>query len=508
MKYTKYLFFLFICLFLNACSDDKNEPGGNGGGGKEEEERPEVLAWIEDTMREHYYWYKDMPLASKLTYKNVKPNDFFYSLLSSQDRFSSIEDLSLYTRSKVEERYSYGIEFTGVNFGTDKAPKIYVLICYVVPGSPADEAGLKRGDWIMEINGKSIDSNIAYASLWGGGATKFTLANRVHTNQGDSEWDNIRKDVAIAAARPVEDNPVHVANIIERGDRKIGYMLYNHFTSGTDKAPQLYDNTLREKSVDFKAKGVNEFILDLRYNGGGELSCAMVLCAILAPQESLGKIYGYLRFNDKQKDKDQPFGISKSTQLEPKGETKGENLNFNKVYVLTSSSSASASEMIINSLRVFMDVTVIGEKTVGKNVGSISYPTDREPYPYGETTWAIHPIVCQISNTLDFTDYADGFKPGTYKKGVKEKTPTGERVYIDEAFELNEKGEVTGFAEVHPLGEENERMLKVALDMIAPDPNAKPDQSSRAATISTKTYKKLPNSIDRKATNGVIIDID
>ena len=157
----KTLLFLFICLSLSACKDDDNEPGGNGN-------RPETQAWIEDTMREHYFWYNEIPASEKLNYAS-EPEAFFKSLLSYKDGknrgtghqyFSYIEELTGgNTRSSINESYSYGFEFTGIY--ADKAHQnILTLVLYVVEGSPADEAGLKRGDWITKINDNAVtDAN-------------------------------------------------------------------------------------------------------------------------------------------------------------------------------------------------------------------------------------------------------------------------------------------------------------------------------------------------------------
>lgn len=133
----KTLLFLFICLSLSACKDD-DDPSGNG-------DRPDTQAWIEDTMREHYYWYNEIPAAGKLNYAN-DPETFFYSLLSDKDGkvrggkhqyFSYIKELTGgNTRSAINEEYSYGFEFTGI-YADKTHQDILALVLYVVKGSPA-----------------------------------------------------------------------------------------------------------------------------------------------------------------------------------------------------------------------------------------------------------------------------------------------------------------------------------------------------------------------------------
>lgn len=506
MKITKYLFLLLACLLVSGCDDDKKEPVKP----TPTEDRPDVLAWIEDTMRENYYWYKDIPAS--LNYESDEET-FFYSLLSTKDGkkatggnpYSYIENTAGRTRSFIQEYYSYGIEFRGI-FLTKT--QIAALVLYVVPDSPAEDAGLERGDWIIQMDGKYITTNEMFASLQGGPKRTLTVVNWSSTavnpenriTVGNITFVN-KREVSIEPATTVVDNPVYLYKTIERGGKTVGYLLYNHFANGTDDDSQKYDNELRTVSKTFKDAGVNEVILDLRYNNGGALSSAILLCELLAPNTvNSNTTLGYLKYNDKQKTQDYEFTFG-DYPISP-----GANLNLQRLYVLTSSSTASASEMVINSLSPFMDVIVIGDQTTGKNVGSVTYPNDNDPYPYGTTTWEMHPIVCQISNSDGFTDYATGFVPGTYNK-THQKTPVSEVGYIDEAFDFEtaDDGETYAYlTETLPLGDENERMLKVALQMI----DGTYTRSIAAPATQGQKFVKLPgSSIDRKASGAVTIDI-
>lgn len=466
----KTLLFLFICLSLSACKDDDNEPGGNGN-------RPETQAWIEDTMREHYFWYNEIPASEKLNYAN-EPEAFFKSLLSYKDGkkrgtghqyFSYIEELTGgNTRSSINESYSYGFEFTGIY--ADKAHQnILTLVLYVVEGSPADEAGLKRGDWITKINDNAVtDAN--FPSLSGGEACSLTIAK---WDPDTEKFIPQSEKINMPSARQVEDDPVYTWNVIERRGKKIGYLLYNHFTTGKSDGDTSYDDHLKTLSSS-EFSGVDEFVLDLRYNNGGILSSGILLCTIFQPANRVGSKLGHLQYNDKQKNRTRDFYTSKEV-LEPTGK----NLDLKTLYVLVSSSSASASEMVINSLEPFMNVVVIGETTVGKNVGSLEYTSD-------DKKWEMHPIVCQIYNSANFTDYANGIKPD---------------VELDEAFTYIDSQTVSP-VEIFPLGDPNERLFKAAIDLIDGTTTI-----SRSLNTPTVTYKKAPfNSIDRKATGSVVIN--
>ena len=137
-------------------------------------ERTQSARWIEDTMRVWYYWSQDIPNTNDLNYFSP-PFDFFESLLSSEDAFSTIDSLGSTTRSIPYTDYSYGFEFTTNQVeGNDTA--LYAHVLYVVPDSPAGEIGLERGDWILAMDGEPITEN-NYTRLYGDGSMQLTVQN-------------------------------------------------------------------------------------------------------------------------------------------------------------------------------------------------------------------------------------------------------------------------------------------------------------------------------------------
>ena len=132
-------------------------------------------------------------------------------------------------------------------------------------------------------------------------------------------------------------------------------------------------------------------MLDLRYNGGGLVTSAQILAELLAPESALGNTFCYLQYNDIQ-----------SKMVTYKLEGAEQNLNLPRLFVLTSNRTASASEAVINGLRPYYDVYLLGEQTEGKNVGSITLTNDKYDYE-------LHPIVCRIFNVQDQSEYKDGF---------------------------------------------------------------------------------------------------
>lgn len=180
-------------------------------------------------------------------------------------------------------------------------------------------------------------------------------------------------------------------------DKKIGYLVYNHFTSGPNGySDRTYDEEMKKIFAGFQAQGVNEFVLDLRYNGGGYENSANMLAGLLIPEASRKKVFAVFSDNKGQ-------SYSNDFCVETKGTAGYLKLNSNRIYILTSQSTASSSEVVINSLNPFMDVTLIGELTEGKNVGMEMQKNDKYE-------WIYWPITLRVTNAVN-DDYSAGFKP-------------------------------------------------------------------------------------------------
>lgn len=474
MKIKQLLPLLFIAtLFAGCSSSDDDDSKGNSGGSSSTTSAN--ITWIDNFMRDKYYWYDEIPAASKLNY-SADEETFFYSLLSNKDGkihsgtqypYSYIESLSS-TRSTIQTDYSYGFEFTilGLSNGSYVA-----LVQYVLDDSPAAEAGLKRGDWIIGMDNDYITAS-NYTNLYGSSACTFSLGVWSENEEGKYVL-NLSNSININSARAVEDNPIYTYNTLNAGDKSVGYLVYNHFSRGKTDSSTEYDTEL--KGVSSFMNGVDEFVLDLRYNNGGLITSAHLLSSILAPADALGKTLASLEYNSKNTSSNYTYKLSVDNSTS--------NLNLNRLYVLTSNSTASASEIIINCLRPYMTVVVIGEQTEGKNVGSITETsTDKK--------WAMHPIVCKIYNSQGKSDYENGFSPD---------------IDLHEAFGYDADGYVNTIYSLYPLGDENERLLAAALNHIEGNSTRTVDATEG---ISVKTLKPIVSSIERKATNSVVIDRD
>lgn len=413
--------------------------------------------WIDDTMRVWYYWKQDIPHTNDLNYFSP-PFEFFASVLSEQDGkdgqpFSTIDSLDApATRGVPSTDYGYGFQYT-TNHVEDNDTALYARLLYVSPDSPAGEAGLERGDWILEMDGEPITEN-NYSRLNGGEGITLTVGYY------DATQDTIlayAEPQTLAPARTFYDNPVHYRNVYVSGSKRVGYLVYNHFTGGLTESSTEYDDDLREAFSYFATEQVNEFVLDLRYNNGGQLSCASLLCAMLAPSSALGQTLAYLEFNESIGEQEMVFDESLIQG--------GANLNLSRLYVLTSTETASASEMLINCLKPYMEVVLVGGTTVGKNVASRAFVNE-------ELMLDMRPIVCKLYNADRESEYAEGFTADV---------------------SVDENGDMARFL---PFGNPDELMLYTALNLI----NGTQSETQQAAA-QTVTVKY--NSVARKASQAV-----
>ena len=366
----------------------------------------QVNNWIEETMRTNYLWYEELPDKSQLDL-SADPETFFNSLLSDKDgkvingtlhHFSTIEK-STTTKAILDAKDSYGFDFAMTKLQTSSKGTFNIaLVIYVLPDSPAAEAGLRRGDWILGVNGE-LGSITDYDVLRNGEAAKLHLADY---DQDKKTFYNAR-DLSIAASRAVEDTPFLKDSVYQVGGKTVGYLMYNHFSADPDSYKgTAYNEQLTTLFTRFKQQGVNEFILDLRYNGGGLLSCAQLLASLLAPTTALGDVFCKEVYNDLNQAKNQSVKLLRTTEV------LAGNLNLQRLYVLTGPSTASSSELVINGLRPFMgqeQVRLIGRTTLGKTVGMTIYDQSSK---YG---WILQPITFYAYNKEGKADYTEGFTP-------------------------------------------------------------------------------------------------
>lgn len=380
------------------------------------------------------------------------PADFFNGLLANQDRFSFIvPDYVALEQSFDGISTSNGMEFGLVNFsGTET---VFGYVRYVVPDSPADAAGIERGVIFDRIDGVAFTPETNFNSLLSQPSYTIGLAEF----QGE-ELISTTEEVDLNKVQLTE-NPIHEHKILDVDGQKVGYLMYNNF-----RTP--FNSELNNVFADFSAEGVTELVLDLRYNSGGSIETCKDLSSMITGQFN-GQVFAKQVYNENFDTQNLIFDNQISTE-----ETIN-SLNLTRVFVLTTSSSASASELLINALNPYIDVVQIGTSTAGKFEGSVTLydsPDFRRDDVNLDHTYAIQPLILKTANKDGFTDFIDGLEPNIQQSEI--------------------------FSDLGVLGDPQETLLNRALQEISSDFERYPSQEKKGIHSSTIIGESLMNSPD------------
>ena len=416
-----------------------------------------VNSWILENMQYWYLWNEQIPTTVD---KNMDPESYFDELLSDDDRFSWIQtnyQELLNSLQGISKEAGYEFVLYREKEGSDN---VILQILYTKPQSPAATGGLKRGDIITHINRQQITTQ-NYKSLLS--AIKENHEVQYKSLVVEEERFTDPKTLAISAIQYSED-PNYLHKVIESGGRKIGYFVYNFFAAGTDSQPGKYDEEMDAIFADFRSKGITDLVLDLRFNSGGSESSAKNLASLIGRGVDQSKIFLKRQYNDVVQEailKDPNLGESHLiSHYKSKANGVGNLLSSGRVYILTSSRTASASELIINALKPFMEVFLIGDTTYGKNVGSISLFEEKD----SKNQCGLQPIVVKVFNSEDQSDYSTGFTPDVLHK--------------DNSLYL------------YPLGDSREALLSQAIGQIT--------GTSTTARADRETRTPVGHSLDLK----------
>lgn len=396
------------------------------------------------------------------------PEDLFQDLLNKPvskypsnaiDRFSWIvEDYTVLEQELNGITKNNGVDFklTRVAEGSND---LVGYVRYIIPNSDASGKDIKRGDLFTAVNGTKLTvSN--YQSLLLGPDT-YTLN---FASYNGSSFVLNGKSLSLTKTT-LEENPILINKVITSGSHKIGYLMYNGFY-------QDYDSQLNEAFGELKAQGVTDFILDLRYNGGGSVRTATRLASMITGQFD-GEIFSKRQYNFKVMAAFNTEGLEKLNErfVTNFGGNSVNSLNMATVYVLTTSNTASASELVINGLKPYINVVQIGETTIGKNVGSMTLYDSKSFDKINVNPnhkYAMQPLIFKISNAADFGDYTGGLVP----------------TYVQYEY-INNYG---------VLGDPSEPLLNLAISKIT---------GSAAKKIQTDHNAVLPYISDSKKINGL-----
>ncbi len=311
---------------------------GSTDAGEEECSVADLNQWVDDAMRDYYLYYNLVPQVDLAAYES--PEQLITDLRVSPDRFSNVTD-----SAQQEQLFEEGITF-GFGFRLVRDSLGAVRTAAVYKESPAELAGLQRGDVVMAVNGTPIEemTNQLWSEYLGTGTDIVSPTFTVNKATGETQ------DISVTSGeyRLYTVQSANVATLNETQQR-VGYI---NFLSYLGTAQSELNNVmawLRDNEAD-------ELILDLRFNGGGFTSIARQLGSQVAGEVVFDEISERLSFNDRYAE----FNYTRS--FEPNDIT----LDLNRLYVITSGRTASSSELTINALRPYIDVYTIGGLTVGK----------------------------------------------------------------------------------------------------------------------------------------------
>lgn len=376
-----------VLFLLQAC-------GGGGGGGDASGgvssscSVSQVKSWVHDAMATDYLW--NTQVQSRLADSTLQTSattsaSYFDSLLwkpalGGRDRYSFILSAADYAQSSNAQNVGFGVNWAWVK----ESGRYLIRARYVEPGSPAALGGIQRGDELAGVNGAAVaNESLTQAQLDGlyPGSVMSNTSFMLRSVAGSSTRNVTLSSVVIS------ESPVLLSKIIPNGNNKsTGYLVFNSFMS--QKGQDQLIATFRQ----FKSAGVQDLVLDLRYNGGGLLDISRVLGGLIAGETVRNKIFYQMIHNsgNSAKNKSTYFNVDVAQDA---------NLGLSRVFILTDHATASASEALINGLKPFMQVIQIGQTTNGK-------PTGMYATPYCDSVY--YAINFEGSNAQGVGGYYDG----------------------------------------------------------------------------------------------------
>ena len=455
-----------LCLlgFLTACDEEWIKPTPKPD--PESKVTLKVNEFIYEGLRSEYLWENTINWNAIDFKKEKDSHAFFKRLIYKDDRWTSLTDNA--------EAWNQGFAGISTTYGFDlrfsyigQTEELVAIVRYVYPGTPADRAGIRRGDLLLKLNGGPITVK-NYADFY----DKPTIV----VNKGILKDKTLTAEpvgVAMTAVEMYQD-PILKDTVINKDGHRVGYLCYSDYTErSTAELIKVFTR--------FKTAGVTDVVLDLRYNGGGYVSTARALCSILAPEAAMKKKERFLfkLWNENYMSYWKSKGRNDEL-YETFVDTLGINMNLNRLYILTGKGTASASELTLTGLTPYMDVVQIGDTTHGKFCGGIVLMPkhlwwDKAASYYQEIkNWGMYVMIYKFSNKRN-DEFPRGFAP---KYVVKE--------YL---------------LELYPFGDERDPLLGKALELITGKQVAK----ARSRRIQP-ALRELPIDNPNRPLNGKAID--
>lgn len=425
MKKTLFLpLLLFIGLFFVSCSKDDMDDNSKNPNVELPGTEPvdsvdlEIKDFVWKAMNNVYLYKSEIPELANNYFSTQAdlnnwletwdtPEDLFYDgLVADQDRFSWIvDDYEELERTFQASEKSAGFKYQFI-YAPDSDFKVLASVIFVSPDGPADMAGLKRNDLISAVNGTEINVN-NYQTIFNSDNLDLTISTIENGN-------------VVASGDPVtvnkiefKEKPIAVDKVFTVDGIKIGYIYLSTFLGefGID------DAKLNDAFAEFKSENIDELVVDLRYNQGGYGAFASDLATMVTGQFE-GDIFTKEVWNTEYQDyflqNDPEFLYTRFSSTLDNGDAIN-SLNLDKVYIIETDRSYSASEMFLVGLEPYVDVVHVGTNTGGKFMGSYTIYDSETLFTKENINpdhkYALQPLVFKYANADGYTDFVDGLTP-------------------------------------------------------------------------------------------------
>ena len=277
------------------------------------------------------------------------------------------------------------------------------IVQYILPNSDASGKDIRRGDLFTQVNGTQLTID-NYRDFLFSDLDTYTLG-----------LVDVENGALVPNGRSVEltkfeynENPLFIRKTFEEGGKRIGYLMYNRFSGS-------YDEEMNAAFGAFQSEGVTDLVLDLRYNPGGFGYVCQYLGSMITGQFT-GEVFSRDRWNPKIQAEFEAFDEELLIDRFPSRLRNGVNinsLNLDRVHIIVTRSSASASELLIAALSPYIDVTTVGTKTYGKYTGSVTLydsPGFSKEGVNPNHMYAMQPLVLEYVNSVG-ENGKDGYEP-------------------------------------------------------------------------------------------------
>jgi C-terminal processing protease CtpA/Prc len=330
------------------------------------------VTYVRDALQGYYYWYRELPNPDPAGF--ASPEAYLDAV-----RYRALDSAFSYITPKaVSDAFYSESQYIGFGFSTTQTGELELRVSEAYPDGPAAAAGFERGHYLVSVGGRTVEDLIRTGQLGAAlGPAQLGFTTEIAWRAASGPLRS-----AILTKRLVTIPTVSQTAVLQSGGARVGYVhLRNFVTPSTDALNAAFRQLADE--------GASELVLDLRYNGGGLLSVAQHLGGLIGGPALEGQVFVQLTHNDKQSGRNTVYRF----------ESKPQALGVGRLVVIATRASASASESIINGLRAWMDVKVVGDRTYGKPVGQ---------YGFEFCEKLLYPVAFLVTNARGQADYFSG----------------------------------------------------------------------------------------------------